>query len=309
MTKILVTGINGFVGHHLANELRAQGHKVIGVGTDERLAPSLENIVGEYYRCDLSNIEEVRKLPLSQVEGLINLAGLAAVGPSFDNPELYMRVNTAVLSTVCTVAIEQNATAIKILAISSGAIYSPNQPMPLTETSVVDKTASPYAASKIAMEELAQQYRSKGLNCFVARPFNHIGPGQLAGFLLPDLYDKVTTAHKTGQDLLVGNLTTKRDYTDVRDVAKAYVSLVTGEVPKEAIYNVCSGKSVSGEEVLHMLIDILGFENLTPIVDEKLFRPSDAPDLYGDNSLLKNETGWSPSIDLLQTITDFVKSK
>jgi GDP-4-dehydro-6-deoxy-D-mannose reductase len=309
MSEILVTGINGFVGHHLAHEITAQGHTVFGVGVDDGLVPELAGIVGEYKKCDLSDLNQVRELPLARMQGVINLAGLAAVGPSFDNPELYMRINTAVLDTICQTALEQNAREITVLAISSGAVYGSKQSMPLTEESATDETSSPYSASKIAMEELAQTYRDQGLNCIVARPFNHIGPGQMEGFLLPDLYKKVTEAKATNGQLLVGNLTTRRDYTDVRDVAKAYVSLVLKSSHQHGIYNVCSGRSISGEQILKYLLDELGYESVVPQVDEKQFRPSDAPDLYGDHSRLSQETGWNPYITIEQTIADFVASK
>ena len=309
MGKVLVTGVNGFVGGHLVNELLAQGFEVVGVGREEQLGPELAAKVNAYYACDLADYESVNKLPLTDVEAVINLAGLAAVGPSFGNPELYMRINTAVLDTVCKAAVEQGAKNIRILSISSGAIYSPNQPMPLTEQSTTAPESSPYAASKIAMEELSLKYRDEGLNCVVARPFNHIGPGQMEGFLLPDLYKKVTESQKTSEPLLVGNLTTKRDYTDVRDVAKAYVKLISSQELNHGIYNVCTGRSVSGEELLAKLLAELKLTEVQPQVDESLFRPSDSPELYGDNTRLKNDTGWEPQIPIEQTIKDFVASK
>jgi GDP-4-dehydro-6-deoxy-D-mannose reductase len=309
MEKVLVTGVNGFVGGHLVNELLAQGFEVIGVGREEQLGGELADKVSIYYSCDLADYESVKKLPLTDVKAVINLAGLAAVGPSFDNPELYMRINTAVLDTVCRAAIEQGANNIRILSISSGAIYSSGQTLPLTEDSRTAPESSPYAASKIAMEELSLKYRDEGLDCIVARPFNHIGPGQMEGFLLPDLYKKVTESEATAQPLLVGNLTTKRDYTDVRDVAKAYVKLISSQELNHGIYNVCTGKSVSGEEILAKLLAELKLTDIQPQVDESLFRPSDTPELYGDNSRLKNDTGWDPQIPIEQTIKDFVASK
>lgn len=309
MEKVLVTGVNGFVGGHLVNELLSQGFEVVGVGREEQLGPDLASKVSKYYVCDLADYESVKKIPLTDVKAVINLAGLAAVGPSFDNPELYMRINTAVLDTVCKAALEQGAKDLRIISISSGAIYSSNQPMPLTEESKLAPESSPYAASKIAMEKLSLDYRDQGLDCVVARPFNHIGPGQLEGFLLPDLYKKVTESLATNTPLLVGNLTTRRDYTDVRDVVKAYAKLISSDSLQHGIYNVCTGKSVSGEEILAKLLAELGTENLKPQVDESLFRPSDSPELYGDNTRLKTDTGWEPQIPIKQTIKDFVASK
>jgi GDP-4-dehydro-6-deoxy-D-mannose reductase len=309
MSKVIVTGVNGFVGGHLTDELIRQGFEVVGVGREEQPSPELTEKLHSYYACDLADYESVKALPLADVKAVINLAGLAAVGPSFDNPELYMRINTAVLDTVCKAALEQGAKDIRILSISSGAIYSPGQPMPLTEYSKLAPESSPYAASKIAMERLSLEYREQGLDCVVARPFNHIGPGQLEGFLLPDLYKKVTESQTNGTPLLVGNLTTRRDYTDVRDVAKAYVKLISSSSLKHGIYNVCTGRSLSGEEILSKLLDELNISDTTPQVDESLFRPSDTPELYGDNSRLKTDIGWTPEISVDQTIKDFVASK
>lgn len=310
MKKIIVTGINGFVGGHLAKELFAQDHKVIGVGREENVTPELANKVNDYYSCDLSDYEQVKKLPLNQLSAVINLAGLAAVGPSFDQPDLYMQVNTAVLDTVCKAAIEQNVTGLRILSISSGAVYSSDQAMPLTEESILSPESSPYAASKIAMEKLSLKYREAGLDCVVARPFNHIGPGQMPGFILPDLYKKVTEAQAGGEKIInVGNLTTRRDYTDVRDVAKAYVDLISASTLNHGIFNVCTGRSLSGEEILTMLLTELKAQDIATKVDEELFRPSDALDLCGDSSRLSHDTGWAPTIDIQKSIADFVAAQ
>lgn len=309
MDKIIVTGVNGFVGAHLVHELREQGYDVLGVGREAEINPAIQSELDGYIQCDLANYEEVGQLPLSQAKAVINLAGLAAVGPSFDQPDLYMKINTAVLDTVCKAAIEQSASNLRIISISSGAVYGSQQPMPLTEDSKLDPNSSPYAASKIAMEELSLKYRAEGLDCVVARPFNHIGPGQMEGFLLPDLYKKIADLRADGGKLLVGNLTTRRDYTDVRDVVKAYISLVTAETLNNGVYNVCSGRSLSGEEILALLLKELGHEDITPEVDPSLFRPSDAPELYGSNDRLHNDTGWQPVIPIEQTIRDFVASK
>ncbi len=308
MEKVVVTGVNGFVGGHLVDELLAQGYSVVGVGREEKSSPELAEKLEGYWGCDLADYEGVRSLPFGQVKAVINLAGLAAVGPSFDHPERYMRINTAVLDTVCKAVLEQNAHGVRIISISSGAVYSSEQEMPLTEDSKLAPESSPYAASKIAMEELSLKYRERGLDCVVARPFNHIGPGQREGFLLPDLYEKVIKAESNGKPMLVGNLTTKRDYTDVRDVARAYASLVEMDKLNHIVYNVCSGHSVSGEEILAKLLSVLDID-LVPTVDSRLFRPTDTPVLYGDNAHLKADVGWSPNIPLEQTIRDFVVSK
>ena len=308
MQQVIVTGVNGFVGHHLTDALIKAGYEVVGVGREAAVDSNLAQKLHSYIQCELTDAAAVKELPLEQVSGVINLAGLAAVGPSFDNPQLYMDVNTGVLRTLAEAAIYKNVNP-RIIAVSSGAIYKSGQVMPLTEDSEVDPDSSPYAKSKLAMEDLSKEYRRQDLDVIVVRPFNHIGPGQLDGFLLPDLYRKVTSAYNRGSSLLVGNLTTKRDYTDVRDVATAYVKLLTTESLSADIFNVSSGRSVSGEEILTALLQTLGYDNLVPEVDEGLFRPSDAPNLFGDSSRLTKQTGWQPTIQLQQTISDYVQSK
>jgi len=306
MATILVTGINGFVGGHLAKELHGQGWNVVGIGQESAPASGVKNFLTDYASCDLTDYAAVAKLPLDDVKAIINLAGLAAVGRSFDQPDLYMKVNVDVLATLCRRVQELDRKDLRIIAISSGALYASGQPLPLTENSLTDGTTSPYAASKLAMEETARQYAADGFDCVIARPFNHIGPRQAEGFLLPDLYAKITSAK--GSEIKVGNLETRRDYTDVRDVARAYAALATKDVLKHAIYNVCSGHAVSGSTILSKLKDVCKRPDLQTKVDASLFRPSDAPIIYGDNSRLRAETGWQPSIPLEQTIQDFVKT-
>lgn len=306
MEKVLVTGVNGFVGGHLVDELTNQNYEVIGVGREEEVSLNLSSKVSKYYSCDLADYESVQRLPLAGARAVINLAGLAAIGPSFDNPELYMRINTTVLDTVCRAALEQAAN-LRVLSISSGAVYSSDQPMPLDEEALLSPESSPYAASKIAMEKLSLKYREQGLDCVVARPFNHIGPGQLPGFILPDLFKKVVEAtHDKSTTIKVGNLNTKRDYTDVRDVAKAYVSLISSDSLKHGIYNVCTGRSLSGNEILSKLLECMEITSITSQADESLFRPSDVLDLFGSNERLSRDTGWNPSIEIDQAIRDFV---
>lgn len=306
MKRILVSGINGFVGKHLAKALKDAGYIVIGLGTQEKVDTSIESLIEKYYVCDLTDHDAVSRLPFKEMGGVINLAGLAVPAESFSKPDLYQRVNTAVLDTVCKSVLEQNP-SIRIVAVSSGTIYSPKQPMPLKESSAIDPTSSPYAASKVAMEQIAMDYREKGLDCVIARPFNHTGPGQNRGFLLPDLYGQI--ANNTNNTLRVGNLTTRRDYTDVRDVAAAYVKLIDAPKLTAPVYNICSGKSVSGEEILRKILDKTGRQNVEIVVDESLFRPSDSPELFGDHALITADTGWEPTISLDRTIEDFIATE
>lgn len=299
MSRIVITGINGFVGHHLAKELHDNGHDVIGIGRDETVSEKIKNYINEYHTTDL-----VKDLPaLSDIEGIIHLAGLAAVGPSFDNPQQYINANSAMVTNLCEYYMKA-AKKPRVVIVSSGAIYDSNQPMPITEESKIGFN-SPYAVSKILTENQASYYRGRGLDCIVARPFNHIGPGQGDGFLVPALATGLRKARKAGESLSVGNLKTRRDYTDVRDVAKAYRMLIEAPSLSHSIYNVCSGKSVSGEEMLALIQDAMNIHDIAVEVDQSKIRPNDPMDIYGDSSTLQNDTGWSPSIKLETTIADY----
>lgn len=300
--KIVVTGVNGFVGKHLVRELKTNNLAVIGIDRAPEPQKEIADLLDEYFSADLSSLWP----ETGEVTAVIHLAGLAAVGPSFDDPQSYIEVNSAITTNMAEYYLKHDEKP-RLLVISSGAIYEPKQAMPLTEDSAVGYT-SPYAVSKVLVENQCAYYRSRGLECIVARPFNHIGPGQRPGFLLPDLYEQLKSA-ESGGAISVGNLKTKRDYTDVRDVVKAYRMLATASELKNHTYNVCSGVSHSGEEILQLVEEVAEISEISVEVDKSKVRPNDPQDITGDNSRLKQDTGWQPSIKLEQTVKDFVSQQ
>lgn len=309
MLKIVVTGANGFVGRHLIRELKSRGHSVIGVGHGGSLDPELQDSLLSYHQCDLSDPEQVAELPLKDVNAVINLAGLARVGASFDDAETYKNMNVALLKVLGERLLKLRSHA-RVIAVSTGAVYESNQPMPLTEASRTIAGGSPYAHSKLMMEQAAAELRKKGLQCIVVRPFNHAGPGQAPDFLLPDLFAQLTEAKQSGQSIHTGNLTTKRDYTDVRDIVKAYADLAASETLEFNLYNVCSGASHSGQEILDIFLRTMNLDGkITVETDQSLIRPNDPPDLYGSHDRIQEETGWEPAIPIEQTVVDFIADK
>ncbi len=141
----------------------------------------------------------------------------------------------------------------------------------------------------------------------VVRPFNHIGPGQSPNFFVPALAKRIVEAKRSGADSLsVGTLTTRRDFTDVRDVVGAYRLLVERGEPG-TVYNVCSGRDVAMSEVAAQLLELAGAD-LTFETDPALVRPVDVPVLRGDASLLRGATGWEPTIPLATTLADVLSS-
>lgn len=301
--SIAVSGVNGFVGKHLARELNNNDIRVIGLGMEPLVNPEIKDIVDEYHSVDLSS-----EWPnTSEVGGIIHLAGLAAVGPSFDNPQKYINLNSSMITNLCEHYIDSDISP-RIVLVSSGAIYDPSQPMPINEDSEIGYS-SPYAVSKVLNENQATYYRGRGLDIVTARPFNHIGPGQIQGFILPDLLQGVNTAKVNSSPLLVGNLDTRRDYTDVRDVARAYRLLATTRNLGNTVYNICSGRSLSGNDILNSLLDKTKTKDLKTEVDKTKIRPNDTTEIYGDSSRLRGDTGWKPEININKTIEDFIESE
>ncbi len=308
MKEILVTGVNGFVGYYLATELSNQGHRVIGTDRAQESSPKLTPFIDGYFgNCDLTDAEAVAGLPLDKVDSVINLAGLAQVGTSFDRDqaERYRRINLSVHTVLANRLIELGKKSTRVVAVSTGAVYDNNLPMPLDEDSNLAVKNSPYALSKVAMEKAMRSYADKGLDVVIVRPFNHIGPGQLGGFLIPDLVSQIAV----GDTVVAGDLTTERDYTDVRDVVKAYALLATLPSLKHSLYNICSGKSVSGKAMLDEIVRIAGKQSVTVEIDQSRIRPNDPKKVVGDNSRLRRDTGWQPEIPLDQTIKDIITSQ
>ncbi len=301
---IVVTGVNGFVGKHLVKELIASGHKVIGIGREENAHEKIADDLLEYVTVDLS---EAWPNLTHQPDGIIHLAGLAAVGPSFEHPQDYISLNSAMVTNLCEHYVK-NSQKPRIVIVSSGAVYDPRQPMPISEKGTVS-FSSPYAISKVLTEHQAAYYTSRGLECAVVRPFNHIGPGQLGGFLVPDLIEKIRSRSDDSSPIQVGNLETRRDYTDVRDVVSAYRLIATHPKPlQQALYNVCSGESLSGLEVLGTISEVMGINIPQTDIDRTLIRPNDVMDIRGDNSVITSEFNWTRAYSFKQTIADILSA-
>jgi GDP-4-dehydro-6-deoxy-D-mannose reductase len=312
MQKILVTGVNGFVGQHVARAIQDGGHIVIGASNQPTLNDTLTGVVEQYYGLDLTNASEVSKIDLSEIDAIINLAGFAAISGSEGQGDLYNKVNVGVHTVLYEECIQQKVSP-RIIAVSTGTVYDSNQTMPISEEGkLVDESqTNEYVVSKLLMERALPAFRDQGLRCIIARPFNHTGPGQLPGFLLPDLADQFLTAQANNQPMRIGNLKTKRDFTDVRDVAKAYTLLATvgdGQLQHD-LYNICSGRSVAGETILNTLAKSLGGEQVETEVDPARLRKNDVMDIYGTHQRLSEDTGWQPIIPVEKMVADFVSWK
>jgi GDP-4-dehydro-6-deoxy-D-mannose reductase len=300
MATVLVTGVNGFVGRHLARELAEHGYDVVGVGGQLAQESAVEH-VAKYQVLDLTDPAAAKSIDFTGIQAVVHLAGLAAVGPSFDEPLQYLTTNMGIEVNLFEAAIAQNCQP-RFIIISSGTLYDPAAGLPLAEASPVLPN-SPYAVSKLGQEQLARYYAGRGFESIIARPFNHIGPGQGPGFIVPDLVQQVVEVEKgQRQEVLVGNLDAERDYTDVRDIVRAYRLLVEQGQAGET-YNICSGVALSGHDILDAILKSAG-QQPKVTVDPAKMRPSDNPIVYGSRQKLTGHTGWQPEIPLETTLAD-----
>jgi GDP-4-dehydro-6-deoxy-D-mannose reductase len=291
--RALITGGKGFVGQWLAAHLEDAGDEVAVIDLETDVAD------GSAVRPVMTDV---------QPDAVYHLAAMTHVGESWDDPSLVLRVN--VLGTAEVLAAARTLSpSPRVLFVSSAEVYgvvTPEQ-LPLAEDTPT-APASPYAASKLAAEAVAlQAWRGFGQPVFVVRPFNHIGPGQSPNFFVPALAKRIVEAKRSGAgSLSVGTLTTRRDFTDVRDVVRAYRLLVEQGEPG-TVYNVCSGRDVAMSDVAAQLLELAGAD-LTLETDPALLRPVDVPVLRGDARLLHATTGWEPTIPLASTLADVLSS-
>ncbi len=306
--KVLITGISGFVGSHLAELILKRGDEVFGTHLP---GESLENVLKIRRSLHLSDCDVTRIDQLSQVvkrtnpDLIYHLAALSSVGKSFSHP--LETIQTNVLGTLNLLESSRGLKKqVKVLVVGSSDMYGKVSPeeVPITEERPL-LPVSPYGMSKAACDLLAYQYFSSyGIFVIRARAFNHTGPRQNTGFVIPDFASQIAQieADPLAPILKVGNLSSKRDISDVRDVVRAYVSLMSRGKAGEA-YNVCSQKAYSIKDVLKDLLR-LSKKKIEVEVDEKKNRPAEIPILEGDNSRIRKVTGWKPEILFKQTLED-----
>ncbi len=270
MKKALITGISGFVGPYLKRELEKNGYEVFGI---DRTGGT------NVFKCDLldrKNVDDV--IEKVKPDFIFHLAGFSSVKDSWDKPDLCRKINVEGTKNLLDAIAKFNLKP-RILIVTSAEVYGRPKKLPLTERSPLSPE-SPYAKSRVEQEKLLQNY--KNLNWVVARSFNHTGPGQPAKFVIPEFAKQLAEIKKGLQKpvIKVGNLEAKRDFSDVRDVVRAY-RLLLEKGRKHEIYNVCSGKSYKVEEMLNMMIENVGID-VKVVIDKDKFRPVDIGELRGD---------------------------
>lgn len=289
--RALVTGAGGFVGAHLVRHLEEQGDDVVQL---ERTVDGIDITDGDAL---------TDAVVAAKPEAVYHLAGAADVGGSWAAPRETFLANA--LGTLNVLEASREAGAERVLAVTSADVYGrvTEDELPLDEAQPL-RPVSPYAASKVAADALAQQaWLGHRLPVVRVRAFNHLGPGQSDRFVAPSLAARIARNERDGGDEVpIGNMTPLRDVTDVRDVVRAYRLLVDAGEPG-AVYNVCRGRAVSVRQIAEALL-AMAAHPMRLVSDPALQRPVDIPVLVGDNSALRRATGWEPTIPLEQTLSD-----
>jgi GDP-4-dehydro-6-deoxy-D-mannose reductase len=304
--RVLITGSGGFVGRILADKMTALGFEVWGADR----APS-ERFNGErQLSVDLTNEGAVCKL-LDQVqpEGIVHLAAQASVSRSFDKPIETILTNTLPILYILD-CLKQKPAACRLLAIGSADEYGPvtsADQLPLREDSPVAPN-NPYALAKSIQNQYCSGYATLyGQDVVITRSFNHTGAGQRDTFVLSSFARQIAEI-KVGRRepvIRVGNLEAKRDFLDVRDVCEAYLTLLEKGAKGET-YNVCSGNSYRIQDLLDKLCELSGVDVRIEVDPDRL-RPSDTPELRGDPSKIREDTGWSPQTPIDDTLSSLLE--
>ncbi len=227
---------------------------------------------------------------------IYHLAAQASGGVSLRNPYLTYTVNFA--GTVNLIeAVRKHDETCHIIIPSSSDVYGKPDYLPIDEEHSL-KAVNPYSSSKIIMEDAVEQYvKHFKMNITITRSFNHTGRGQDERFFIPSMIKQVNST-KNGDTIKTGNLDIKRDFLDVRDVIKAYISLMN---IKNGKYNVCSGKSHKLRDILGFIIELSG-RDISVIKDPTRIRKNDPEEIRGTYEKIKSETGWEPRVDIMNTI-------
>jgi GDP-4-dehydro-6-deoxy-D-mannose reductase len=306
--RALITGATGFVGRHLIDHLKSNyGDHAVILGTTSNKEKIREGVVFSDLTDEHSILDLIDDFKPDQI---YHLAAVSNVKESWENKAQVFHVNVLLAINLLEAARKSLVKdTVKILTVGSSEEYGSFSDRPIDESARL-KPSSPYGISKASLSMLAALYfRAYGLNVVHVRAFNHAGPGQGRGFVIPDFAYQIARIESGVQEpvIRVGNLEARRDFTDVRDIVRAYCCLLNmkntafGEV-----YNVCSGTATSIRSILDQLIE-LSNSKIEVFEDPVLFRPIDEPIRVGDNRKIRDHLGWTPSIPLKKTLADVLE--
>lgn len=309
MKKALITGIGGFVGGYLTDYLLSKKISVIGFTHPNHFSPNTEKLKQKIHliECDVLDKNSVDKyLKNLSLHYVFHLAAFSSPPKSWENPKETLENNIIGQLNILEALAKKKSTA-KILIIGSADEYGhvDEKNLPINESTPLNPD-TPYAVSKVAQDLLGKQFFLHfGLKIIRVRPFNHTGPGQSTEFVIPAFAKQIAQIEQSGiGEIKVGNLNTYRDFTDVRDMVKAYL-LALEKCKFGDVYNIGSGKSYKISDILKKLIS-LSSTKIKVVRDKKLIRSIDTAKKYCDYSKFHAQTGWKVEIPIEKTLSDTI---
>ena len=306
--RVLITGMSGFAGSHLTDLLLEKTHWTL-LGVSRSTEGHRVNPRVFWWKLDLANADGVKRLlKYERPDLIVHLAAQSNVAASWKDSWLTYETNIRAQLNLFLGIIEAELHP-RILIVSSNEVYGrPESPeaLPFRESHPT-RPSNPYAVSKATQELMAMQYHfSHHYDVVVARPFNHFGPRQSAGFVSADFARQVAEIEMGKREpvMHLGNMAAERDFTDVRDVAQAYLALIQ-KADGGRVYNVCSGKPRSVQTLLDTFLS-MSRATIEQRTDPSKFRVADTPVSYGDASSIRQATGWEPRIPFEQTVADIL---
>ena len=303
--KALVTGATGFVGPYLVKEIKKSLFCEVITATS-RATASLGIGEDKTVQLNILDKEQISEILLSErPDYIFHLAAQSSVALSWKDPKSTVDIN--IIGAINLInAIQQSGYTPRVLIVGSSEEYGRvrESDIPIRENTVLIP-GNVYAVTKACQNMMAAIYsRAYGMQLVMTRSFNHIGPGQSPQFVVADFCSQAVEIEKGLREpvIQVGNLSAKRDFTDVRDVVKAYCRLIQYGNPGET-YNIGSGHAVAVQDILDIILAQTKAEVKVEIDPAKL-RPVDVPVIEADISKLYRDTGWKPAISLVQTISD-----
>jgi len=308
--RVLITGASGFAGGHLARECLEAGDDVVGISRSGAVPEGAGEGAGEGIetrRVNLLDADGVAAIVASvRPEVFYHLAALSSVGRSWEQPARAVQDNVAMAVNVLE-AVRHKAPEARVVWASSCEVYGPPDRLPIDEWAPL-RPANPYAVSKTTGDLLAAVYAdAHGLEIIRARPFNHAGPGQRSIFILSSLARQAAEGLRVGADpvrIVTGNPETRRDFTDVRDVARAYHLLAARAQP--GIYNICSGQSISAAAQVQLIGRLIAPRAVEHVIDPARIRGHEVMELRGAHERITADTGWRPEIPIARTMVDTI---
>jgi GDP-4-dehydro-6-deoxy-D-mannose reductase len=311
--RVLITGITGFVGSHFAEYALTKEAEVYGSYRWRSKTENIDHIRDRLtlVECNLRDLSSVQNLlAISNPDYIVHLAAQSFVHASWSAPAETLTTNTISQVNLLEALRVRGSEGPRFLAIGSSEEYGlvHENELPLKETSPL-RPLSPYAVSKVTQDLLGYQYfKSYGMPVLRTRAFNHEGPRRGDVFVTSNFARQIAQieAGRREPTLLVGNLKAVRDFTDVRDVVRAYWLLLERGEPGE-VYNICSGRGWSIQEILDFLLAESSVRTIATREDATRLRPSDVPMLIGDASKIEQAVGWRPQIPFQQTLRDLLE--